>query len=334
MANMSPLLRILLPAFLFVSFVQVALAAKVDPPTIALSRSTTSIVIAEFKGQGPRDRLVFWKQKVLQSLEDVPKIIDLGKPDLQAPLEIGKRYVIAYSIYSVDQFERTTKSGRGGFFLASPGITPSLWAYSPKIEELVQWRIGNDAKEVKSALPRLLKMLDSKNRQIQDFAAAEIAYRPELVRTLGASSQRKLQKLVANEGASDVSRSLMLNWAVIMPANSRSESRWTRIALDILSVNRSEAREMAGRPALVFAALQYLRYKKFEVPESILIPWLASGDSGIAEAVLMSLHEVNPANEVPALNKALEDHDLSNDSRSFLLQYRDRVSKKSPLNQE
>ena len=132
---------------LFVLVSSAAVAEKLEPPSMVLGEPTTFIVVADYKGVGPANRIVFAKVKVLQGREEVPALIDIGKPDLREPLVVGKRYILAYSPYAEDRFERLVVNPRGASFRSSPGIEPGLWVDSAENQALVMWRIGDQESE-------------------------------------------------------------------------------------------------------------------------------------------------------------------------------------------
>ena len=303
----------------------IAQAANVEPPTVALSAKTTTIVVAEFKEKGPGDRIVFTRKKVLQTLEEVPEFIDLATPDLRNPLQVGHSYIIAYSPYARDAFERVAKNFRGATILSSPGMSPSLWEYRPAMEQLVQWRIGDETEEELAALPRLLKLLKSGDRAEQDFAAAEIGYRPGLQKSLDAASQKVIQRFVDSKESADVSRAIILLSATNMPELARSAQRWRRIALGLLNRSPVLVASVQDRPALIYAALQYLQIRKIDVPDATLMRWMTGNDLGIVERVVQMIAERGQKTELKALDRALGSRELPDETRAYLEQQRSRL---------
>ena len=309
-----------------------AQAAKIDPPTIALGRPTTSVVVAEFKEAGPGDRLVFEHRRTLRSPGDVPALIDIGKPDLLEPMRVGESYVLAYTMYQNDPLKRTVTNLRGAIFLSTPGLEPALWKAGPEIEQLVLWSIGDDADAVRAALPRLLDLLRSPDAQVQAFAAAEITFRPALLHTLDASTQRALQRFVVNARAPAAARARLLLAALEMPASGRAQRGWDRAALGVLRDEPVRTRERRGHSELVLDAFRYLEQRDIAADRARLQRWLASDEAALAEAALLALRRQSADAEQSALAQALERDDLPATTRKFLLEHRQRLESSASRN--
>ena len=305
-----------------------AMAARIDPPSIALGRATTTLVVARFKETGPGDRLVFVTERTLRSEAEVPAWIDIAKPDLIEAPRVNERYVLAYTVVKSDALKRTVANTRGPMFLATPGLEPALWKATPQTETLVTWTIGDDPAAVRAALPRLLALLRDRDPRLQDFAAAELAYRPALLRTLDAGEQRRLRGFVATRSAPAVARARVLLAALQMPAVGRSQTAWDDEAGRLL-----RARDAAGSPgdaALVLDAFRYFESRDMALPAATLRRWLTSAEIAHVEAALASMRQHAPAEERDAVATALARHDLPGPTRTFLLGYRERLERRPP----
>ncbi|MGB4859289.1 MAG: hypothetical protein WBP11_08175 [Dokdonella sp.] len=306
-----------------------ALAEKLQPPTIALGESTTTIVVADYKEAGPADRIVFSKVEVLQSKADVPELIDIGKPDLREPLVAGKRYIIAYSPYAENRFEQIVVNPRGASFLSSPGIEPGLWEDSRENRALVMWRIDGEESEHEreskkeseaagEAMPRLLKMLRSDDRQWREFSAAEIALRPALVAMLNGSDQKALQRFVASDVGPDRARASLLAVAVAMPAKSGAVQSWDAVVVDLLKTTPVKTLGIDRRSALILAALSYPPTREKRPEGALYARWLHSDDMALVEMAAMALQEISLEAAKTAFDAALSDDGLPNDNRSVI----------------
>jgi hypothetical protein len=325
---MSPVRHFLgLATLLLLVSTSVAMAARIDPPSIALGRPTTSLVLARFKDVGPGDRLVFETERTLRSEAAVPALIDIAKPDLIEPPRVGERYVLAYTVVKSDALKRTVANTRGAVFLATPGLEPALWKASAEIEALVTWTIGDEPAAMRAALPRLLALLRSRDPRLQDFAAAELAYRPALLRTLDAGEQRRLRHFVARPGGPSAARARLLLAALQMPAHGRSQTSWDDEATRLLRAHRPADRI---HTELVLDAFRFLESRDVALPSSVVQPWLASAEIALVEAALASLRRHAPDSERDALGRALQRADLPQATRAFLLTYRDRLDQRPP----
>lgn len=304
-----------------------AMAARIDPPSIALGRPTTTLVVARFKEWGPGERLVFETERTLRSSREVPALIDIAKPDLIEAPRVGGRYVLAYTVVKSDALKRTVANTRGAVFLASPGLEPALWKASAHTEALVTWAIGEEPAAVRAALPKLLALLRSRDRQLQDYAAAELAYRPALLRTLEAGEQGRLRRFVATRGALPGARARVLLAALQMPDHGRSRQAWDGEALDLLDPRQRGAGEAV---ALRLDAFRYLESRDVALPHAVLRHWLASREIALVEAALASLRRHAPARERDAVVETLARRELPEATRAFLLAYRERLDRRPP----
>lgn len=319
-----------------------AVAEKLDPPTMALGESTTTIVVADYQEAGPANRIVFAKVKVLQSRAEVPDLIDLAKPDLREALVSGKRYIIAYSPYAEDRFERLTVNPRGASFLSSPGIEPGLWLDSAENQAMVMWRIGDpdaeqereqesgrdsgqDTEAAVAAMPRLLKMLAANDRQHREFAAAEIAYRPALVAELDASDQKALQRFVASDIGPDRSRAALLNVAAAMPAKPAAIRGWNAVVTNLLANTPVATLGADRRSSLILAALAYPPGRKQHTNGTLQARWLRSDDMGVVDAAAMVLQEMSVELARKRIGEVLADAKLPADNRTLLDGYQRRL---------
>lgn len=310
----------------------VAMAARIDPPSIALGRPTTTLVVARFKETGPGDRLVFETERTLRSAAEVPAWIDISKPDLIEAPRVGERYVLAYTIVKSDALKRTVANTRGAMFLATPGIEPALWKASAATEALVTWTIGDDPAAVRAALPRLLALLRARDPRLQDFAAAELAYRPALLRTLDVGAQRRLRSFVASRSAPPVARARVLLSALQMPALDGSQAAWDDEAVRLLRGRRGPGHE--GDAALVLDAFRYLESRDVALPPAILRRSLASPEIALVEAALASLRRHAPADERKTVVETLARNDVPAPTRAFLLTYKDRLERRAASAQQ
>lgn len=345
--------RILRAALLFFSVASAtAIGENLEPPTHVLGEATTNIVVADYKEAGPFNRIVFARVKVLQSRAEVPELIDIGKPDLREPLVAGKRYIIAYSPYAEDRFERLVVNSRGASFVSSPGMEPGLWIDTPDNRALVMWRIGEDetgrehkiehdserdserdsesAHAAEEAMPRLLEMLASNDRQRREFAAAEIALRPALVAVLDGPDQKALQRFVASDSGPDRARAALLGAATHMPVNSSSVRGWVVVAVNVLGKTPVQTVGVDRRSSLILAALAYPPARLEHPDGNLQARWLHSDDIALVDAAALALQEMSVPLAQAKIARALEDSTLPADNQSILQGYQQRINLMKP----
>lgn len=317
-------LRLLAGLVLFVS-VSSAEAAKVQPPSVVLGAPTTTLVVAVYRDEGPGDRIVFETERKLAGAFEVPELIDLARPDLDAPLRAGERYVLAYTVFKNDRTRRNATNVRGAMFVGSPGAQPGLWPYSKAVEDMVMWRIGNDDEAMRSAAPRLIQMLRSRDDSMQRFAAAEFAYRASQLNALTTAQKRQLVAFVRGDGAPDAARAQVLLAAGHMPDRDGGQSQWNAVAERIIARSPVDVLAMRERSELLLAAFQHIDDNKVALPDRSLQRWLSSDDANLSERALLRLRRQSPESERSALDKALALDDIPPATRTFLVDHRRRL---------
>ncbi len=323
----------------------IAVAAKIEPPTIVLGEPTTTIVVADYKEAGPANRIVFAKVEVLQSRAEVPELIDVGKPDLRKPLVVGERYILAYSPYAENRFEQIVMNPRGATIFSSPGIEPGLWEDSREARELVMWRIDGrepehegkkeskqDGDAAQGAMPRLLKMLRSDQAQRREFAAAEITLRPSLVSSLDSSQQKELQRFVASDVGPDRARASVLQAAAAMPAKSGGVQGWDAVSVDLLANTPVDTLGIDRRSALIMAALTYPSIREQHPDGKLQARWLRSNEIALVETAAMALQDLSVDVARTAFDTALSEDALADDNRSVIEGFKRRLeqTKRTP----
>lgn len=323
---MSKLLSLCWIFIAIIASAGVSHAAKVDPPTIALGRPSTSIVAADYFEAGPNRRLVFKRAEVIRSAVDVPELIDIAQPDLREPLVAGKRYLLAYTSIAPDKRRRMSTMARGAVFLSSPGLEPSLWDDTATNRELVAWKIDDDLDAARAALPKLLNLLKKGDTQQRNFAAGEIAYRPELLRSLSDAEQKALARFVAGRAGPDRARGILMAMAPSMKPSAAAQRNWNKVARSILANNPVATRNRDGASQVVIASLAHVGATRAALEPKILSRWLLSDDLNIVEMADAELYRMSPTIARQALESALTDANLSDDGRQVLQRQLSRVN--------
>ena len=308
---------------LVITFAGIAHAATVDPPTIALGHPTTSIVVADYREAGPADRIVFERVRVVRSPVDVPALIDIARPDLREPLKVGKRYLLAYTVISRDKQRRMAARPRGAIFLSSPGLEPALWDFSPTNEAMLVWKIDDELTKTRSELPNLLRMLAKGDARQRSFAAAEIGYRPELLRSLSASEQKALAKFVAKDTGPDRARATLMTMAYSMADAGTSRQYWDSVAHKVLANSPVLTRDRDGHTELILATLAYVQVRGDRLDPRIHGRWLRSDDMSIIESAIAALQNNSAAIAQEQIKIALTGAELTPPGRELLEQYLD-----------
>jgi len=302
-------------------------AAPIDPPTVALSRGTVAIVVADYRGNPGGNRILFDNVTRLQGFGEVPDLVELVAPDRADRLEVGSRYVVAYSQYKSSKTKQIIGDPAGAHALMSPGMEPAIWKADPQIESLALWRPDLDPAGIEAALPRLLAMLASSDLDMQRFAAAEIRFRPVLIAKLDAAAQRELATFAGREKFTAASaRAAILAVAHDMQPIARLQQQWDSVALRILRGGPLDTMAHERYAELVMTAFERVERRGVKVNQSSLQRWLRSDDNALNEQALLALRRQSPEAERAALDKALRRSDLPADTRLFLEGHHQRLT--------
>ena len=169
----------------------------------------------------------------------------------------------------------------------------------------------------------------SRDKQLQDFAAAEIAFRPALQRTLDASVQRRLRSFVEDTHAAPSARARLLLAALEMPSHGRSQRAWERAAEHVLRTEPVLIRALRGHSELVLDAFRHLETRRAATRPALLQRWLASDELALAETALLALRRQSALAERSALAKTMERGDLPAETRQFLRDHDQRLKRQS-----
>lgn len=306
----------------------IAGAAKVKPPSAVLREATTNIAVVEFAEPGVPGRMVFKRIEQLGGDAPVPELIDLAVPDKLAGIVVpGERYLIAYSPFRREAEQIRLNRG-GAQLLVSPGLEPALLRDSAENRAIYAWQAGADATAVRKRLPELLQLLQHRDPQINNFALAEIVLRPQLNEVLDARARKALLSYAQDEDADTNARARLLQAAAVLPQYyGPGKSGWTAIAADLLAQQQVQVQlqQSDGHASLVRFAFDILERDKAKPPVEHITRWLASDNATLAERALLLLRQAYPAEELPALEIALQRSLLPAGTREFLLDHRRRV---------
>lgn len=301
-------------------------AATIDPPTVALSRGTIAIVVADFRGFSGDGRILFDNIARLQGFGEPPQLVEVSAPDRAGSLEAGARYVLAYSEFKTSKTRTIVGDPSGAHVLTTPGLEPAIWKAGAVTENLMLWRPDLEPGGIQGAVPRLLDMLASPDLDMQRFAAAEIRFRPALVGTLDAATQRRLIGFAGRERTTDPgARAAVLAVSHDMPDNARLQRQWDAVALGILRHGPLDTMAHHRHGELVATAFARIERRGMKVKTATLERWLRSDDNALNEFALLALRRQSPDSERAALAEALRRADLPADTRRFLEAHQRRL---------
>ncbi|MGA9341311.1 MAG: hypothetical protein WBV61_03130 [Rhodanobacteraceae bacterium] len=294
---------------------------KVEPPLEALYAAENTLVVGKLMEVKPAGRLVFATDKQLGGKSPPPARIDVRVPkSTLAQVKVGDRYIFAYSLYRRDSLraDRAIYNREGAVMLASPGLEPALFQDDRSTRAILSASRNSEAGESGRLLRLLLEALRGKDAALQNLAANEIALDPDLAPQLTPRDREVIERLVGNAHALPSARSALLLAASRDPAHYGDW--WAKSSRKILATTPTGgyANGATDPSGLVLLAFEVLDLHKIELPSSALKRWVGADSPALAEKALLAMRRQSPAEERPAISKALADPHLPPATRKFL----------------
>jgi hypothetical protein len=303
-------------------------AEKLEPPSEVLHSPLVNVTATEFVEVAAFGHVVFRLIKQLSGRDKAPELIDLlVAPDLIPKLKPGSRQLIAWSAIGGDPRvpEGMRRDPSGARLLMSTGLEPALFEDTRENRELLRWDLGESHARQRAQLPRLLKLLDSREAAVQLFAIAEIALRPVLVEALDDAARKRLRSYAVNSQAPENARALLIELAS-QRTPALGNDGWDEVVDRVLTQTPIETASEQGRANLVMQTFALARSREMPVQDEKVERWLRSDSAGLAEAALLTLRRVAPEREAVALEQTLARADVPPLTRTFLVDHQRRLS--------
>ncbi|MGA9422322.1 MAG: hypothetical protein WBW61_08150 [Rhodanobacteraceae bacterium] len=291
------------------------------PPLEALYAPENTLVVGKLVEVKPVGRLVFTVEKQLGGKEAAPTRIDVRvpKPTL-AEVKAGNRYIFAYSLYRQDSLrpDRAIYHQDGAVMLVEPGLEPALLHDDRATRSILSEAREEEAGQSGRLLRLLIAALHGGDPALQNLAANQIALDTDLADELTRPDRKVIQHLVANRRALPSARSALLLAASRDPGHFGDW--WAGSSKKILASTPTGgyANSTSDPSGLVLLAFEVLGMHKIELPSSALKRWVGASSPALSEQALLAMRRQSPAEEKPAIAKALADPRLPAVTRKFL----------------
>ena len=317
-----------------------ARAQRVESPLELMYAPDASIVAGKLVEINPTGRIVLEPKEVLSGKTKPPDKLDIRVPkDFLNDVKAGERYIVAYSMFRRDPRKAVgmVPNKDGALAIVSPGIEPAVFSDTPAIRAILKAGRSEHGRESRRLVDLLLNALSGADAQLQNLAAGEIAYEPELGERLAEADRARIEAAVRDAKTPIRVRAVLLEAASRMP--KALGDWWKKAASDIVTTTPVDGySDKASDPVLlIMTAFDVLDRYSVKVPPETLKRWVWNPNPALVERVCVLLRREGPDLERPAIQEALADPKLSEATRKFLndhLRQLDRIDERKRARKE
>lgn len=319
-----------IPMALLLALVSPARAQRLESPLELMYAPDNMLVAGRLIEINPTGRLVIERKEVLSGKTRPPEKIDTRVPlAVLNDVKTGQRYVIAYSMFRRDPRGPVglVANPDGAVVLVSPGIEPALFSDTPALRAILKAGRNEHGRESRRLLDLLLAALPGADAQLQNLAAGEFAFEPELVQRLRDGDRAIIEKTVRDPHVPARVRATLLEGAARQP--KALGDWWQSAALEIVTTTPVDGySDKAPDPvALVLTALEVLDRYAVKIPPDALKRWVWNPNPPLVERVCVMLRREAPDQERSTIQLALADPKLPETTRKFLNDHLRRLDK-------
>jgi hypothetical protein len=296
-------------------------AERVEPPVELLYAPGNLLVAGTVAEINPSGRLVFERKDVLGGKAAVPEKIDVRVPgSVLDGTKVGERYIFGYSTARADPRNptRIVANPDGAVLITSIGLDPALFKDTPATREILKAGRSEHGRESRRFFDLLMKGLAGADRSLQNLAAGEIALEPEIGERLRDNGRAIVERV-----GRDVDTSPGVRASLIQSASDRPSELgewWRSASMDVVTTTPVDgyAHESSDPTGLVLLALEVLDKHAVRVAPDALTRWIHSPHPPLVERACLMLRRESPALERTAIQGALADSQLPEQTRRFL----------------
>jgi hypothetical protein len=325
--------RALLLAASFVICTAPLHAERIEPP-LELLHDPVNLLIAgkAVEINAPAGRIVFECKTLLSGNRKyvTQDLIDTRVPtELLDRVVVGNDYIVGYGLFSEDPRRPGKLMGmrQGATMLVSPGLEPALFDDTPEVRKLLEAGRNEHSRESRSTLNLLVATLKSKNASLQNLAANQLAYEPELRAKLTAGDRRAIETFVRDPDSPPIARTPLLE-AGAQHADAFGEGWALDTSQSLLSTTPIDGfnDKTSDVETLLRVAFSLSAQSTRRLPEASLVRWVRSDSVVLAEPALRLLHQWYPQAERQAVEGAVQDSSTPDQTRIFLRSYLQRMN--------
>lgn len=315
-------------------------AQRVESPLELMYAEDAMIVAGKAIEINPAGRFVIAPKEILAGKIKPPEKLDIRIPkEFLNDVKVGERYIVAYSQFRRDPRKAVglVPNKEGAIAIVSPGIEPAVFRDTPAVRTILKAGKSEHGRESRKLADLVLAALKGEDPQLQNLAAGELAYEPELGERLTDADRAEIEKTVRNVKTPIRVRMVLLEAASRMP--EKLGDWWKKAALDIVTTTPTDGYSSAASDPviLIMTALDVLDRYSVKVPPETLKRWVWNPNPALVERVCVLLRREGPDLERSAIAQALADPKLPEATRKFLndhLRQLDRIDERKRARKE
>lgn len=344
--NSRPLRRIfdasrLLSIVLLLLCARLANAEPLESPLELIYAPDSMLVAGPLIEINPAGRIVIGRKDVLSGKYPPPDKIDVRVPTgVLGELQVGDRYVIAYSMFRRDPRKATglIANKDGAVVLVSPGIEPALFHDTPEVRAILKAGRSEHGRESRRLFDLLLAALEGTDLQLQNLAAGEFAYERELAERFRDADRARVEKVARDARTPAHVRAMLIEGASRRPDDLGGW--WKNASLELVTTTPTGGytpSDSEGQVALILTAIDVLDRYAVAIPPDALARWVRSASPSLVERACVMLRRQGADKERSAIETALADPALPPATRRFLderLRRLDRIDERKRMRKE
>jgi hypothetical protein len=227
----------------------------------------------------------------------------------------------------------------GAVAIVSPGIEPALFRDTPEVRAILKAGRSEHGRESRRLFDLLIAAIDGSDPALQNLAAGEFVYEPELAKRFRDADRARLEKI-----ARSVKTPANVRAMLIEGASRRSKDLgdwWKDASLDLVTTTSSDGYTRSDTDgqvvALILTAIDVLDRSAIAIPPDALARWVRSPSPPLVERACVMLRRLGADKERSAIDQALADPALAPATRRFLderLRRLDLIDKRKRMRKE
>jgi hypothetical protein len=319
-----------------------ARAERLESPLELMYAPDALIIAGKLIETNPAGRIVIEPKDRLWGKTKPPAQVDIRVPKpVLDNVKIGERYIVAYSMVRRDPRKAVgmVANKDGAVAIVSPGIEPALFRDTPEVRAILKAGRSEHGRESRRLFDLLIAAIDGSDPALQNLAAGEFVYEPELAKRFRDADRARLEKI-----ARSVKTPANVRAMLIEGASRRSKDLgdwWKDASLDLVTTTSSDGYTRSDTDgqvvALILTAIDVLDRSAIAIPPDALARWVRSPSPPLVERACVMLRRLGADKERSAIDQALADPALAPATRRFLderLRRLDLIDKRKRMRKE
>lgn len=297
-------------------------ARPLGPPIEELASRYNIVMVAKAAERIASDRVRF--ERVTAYYGDAADSIVLRTGETDAPfVEIGRTYVLGYSVVTSDSQFRETKfeDPEGPKIVRMRGVDArAVFADTEHLRFLFEQAVAEQPAAPRKVLDAVLAQMQRDDERARILVALELTLRPDLIELVSPDDGRIIRDVIASEAVPVQTRDFLLRTASRFPAEARDD--WLAAAQRAIVKTAPDTLDLVSpMPSYVRTAALGLRSSGDASDVPALGRLLASNAPGVAKAALEAMDALDPDAALLVAREARDDEALLAETRRVLDRY-------------